>query len=141
MGVVYEARDRARDMIVALKALRTHDANLLYHFKNEVRSIAELATVRSIAGTPAYMAPEQGIPGAVVGTSADWYAVGVMLYLVLADRMPFTGGSVHELIAAKQSPPPPLDRFAGVPTDLAELCVQLLAPDPRARPTGADVLR
>ena len=43
MGVVYEARDAERYMLVALKTLRSMDANLLYHFKNEFRALADLS--------------------------------------------------------------------------------------------------
>ncbi|MCW5804771.1 MAG: protein kinase, partial [Deltaproteobacteria bacterium] len=104
--------------------------------------LAELATSRIIAGTPAFMAPEQGVPGAHVGASADWYAVGVMLYQVLTSRLPFDGATVQDIIAAKRTPPPAPSRIAhGVPADLAQLCERLLAHDPAARPEGDEVAR
>src|SRR5207244_3026172 len=103
--------------------------------------LAELATMRQIAGTPVFMAPEQGVPGAKVGPEADWYAVGVMLYEILTSHFPFHGDTFQELLAAKHTPPPAPSRIAfGVPDDLADLCVALLAPDPGQRPNGADVL-
>ena len=42
MSVVYDTRDRVRDMTVALRQLRSRDANLLYHFKHEFRALADL---------------------------------------------------------------------------------------------------
>ena len=103
--------------------------------------LAELVQTRQIAGTPVFMAPEQSTPGANVGPAADWYAVGVMLYEILTSHFPFTGNTFHELLAAKRTPPPALDRIAiGVPDDLAELCIRLLAPEPSQRPSGSEVL-
>src|SRR6185369_13062747 len=52
----------------------------------------------AIAGTPAYMAPEQ-LAGAACPAS-DWYAVGVMLYEALAGRRPFVGNTA-EILAEK----------------------------------------
>ncbi len=42
MGVVYEARDRERDILVALKTLRRADASLLRHLKREFRALANV---------------------------------------------------------------------------------------------------
>lgn len=43
MGIVYEARDRQRDMRVALKTLRRIEASNLYRFKREFRAVSDLS--------------------------------------------------------------------------------------------------
>jgi serine/threonine protein kinase len=91
----------------------------------------------AVLGTPAYMSPEQA-RGGPVGPASDWYAVGVMLYRLLAGRLPFEGTAV-EMLAQKQY------REARLPSDLAStelgaLCLELLRPDPSRRPAGEEVL-
>lgn len=91
-------------------------------------------------GTPRYMAPEQAAEFAV-GTAADWYSVGVVLYEALVGRAPFLG-TQYELLMNKNKyePPAPSVLSPGVPDDLSELCVRLLKMDPRARPRGREIL-
>jgi hypothetical protein len=93
----------------------------------------------TFAGTPAYMAPEQAGGGAVTA-AADCYAVGVMLYQVLTGRLPFVG-TLADLIQQKRtwSPVAPSLLAPGVPAELEALCLGLLAPDPAARPTAAEI--
>src|SRR6185312_9895552 len=52
-----------------------------------------------IAGTPAYMAPEQ-IACEPLTPAADWYAVGVMIFAALTGRLPFDG-EVPQILDAK----------------------------------------
>ncbi|MBN1206159.1 MAG: protein kinase [Myxococcaceae bacterium] len=85
------------------------------------------------AGTPRYMAPEQAA-ARPVGPAADWYSVGVMLYEALAGRPP----DIKAPAAAP--PPPPGTLVSGIPEDLEALCLELLAPVPEQRPSGAEVL-
>ena len=101
----------------------------------EERSLEE----NLVAGTPAYMAPEQAA-GERVLPASDWYAVGVMLYRALCGRLPFSGG-VRDILAAKQShePQPPSLVVTGVPPDLDELCVALLRRDPARRPAADEI--
>jgi serine/threonine protein kinase len=96
---------------------------------------------RLIEGTPAYMSPEQSI-GEAVQPASDWYAVGVMLYEILAGRLPFTG-DVRQMLTSKRvvEPMPPALVVAGVPEDLNLLCVDLLRISPHRRPSGAEILR
>lgn len=93
-----------------------------------------------VAGTPLYMAPEQ-CAGAPVGQAVDWYAVGVMLFRTLTGELPFEG-HLYEVMARKQAedPPRPSSRTAGVPRELDDLCVRLLARDPAERPGAEEVL-
>jgi serine/threonine protein kinase len=94
-----------------------------------------------ITGTPAYMAPEQ-VTDESLEPSTDWYAVGVLLYEALTGSVPFRGPALYVLQRKLNADAVPARRMApGVPPDLDDLCTALLRRDPRARPTGDDVLR
>ena len=94
-----------------------------------------------VVGTVSYMAPEQ-CRGDRPSPAADLYAVGVMLYEALTGRVPFEGPTLRVLVEKQEyDPAPPRALVPSVPKDLDALCVDLLARDPRTRPTGDVVLR
>ncbi len=78
--------------------------------------IAHLTTMSSMTaigltiGTPAYMSPEQAM-GRTIGARSDQYALGVMIYEMLAGRLPFIGEPVSLMIQHTSSEPPPLEGF------------------------------
>jgi len=91
-------------------------------------------------GTPAYMAPEQAIPGASLDHRADLYAWGVVAYELLAGRHPFDRStSAHDLLAAHASEvPAPIQQITpDVPAGVAELVMHCLAKRPADRPASA----
>jgi PAS domain S-box-containing protein len=83
-----------------------------------------------IAGTLAYMAPEQtGRMNRSIDSRSDLYALGVTLYQMLTGSLPFTAADpmewVHCHIARK--PVPPSDRLETVPAVVSALILKLLA--------------
>ena len=107
--------------------------------------IAELSAKRvegvrsEIAGTVAYMSPEQA-QGLPLTEATDWYAVGVMLFQALAGRRPFTGKPM-DILQRKihEDAPDPSFLADGIPADLKALCVRLLKRVPSERPSGDEV--
>jgi len=85
-------------------------------------------------GTLPYMSPES-LEGRVVDARADLYALGCMLYESLTGQPPFSFRNRERLIDAQIHELPALasTRVAGVPPELDELLVRLLAKDPRQR--------
>jgi serine/threonine protein kinase/tetratricopeptide (TPR) repeat protein len=93
------------------------------------------APLHRFAGTPFYMAPEQYFGDDAVGPWTDLYALGVMLYEMLAGQPPITGANVAELFQKKILGVPPFQARTGVRTtpELEELLRELLEPAPRRR--------
>ena len=94
-----------------------------------------------IAGTPEYMSPEQAA-GKLLEPASDWYAVGVVLYEILCGTIPFSGKRL-QIMHDKQSAIPvrPSLYNSNVPSDLDLLCMELLAVDPKDRPTGDEIIK
>jgi hypothetical protein len=96
----------------------------------------------SLLGTPAYMAPERFRRGPY-GPKSDVYSVGVMLYEMLAGRLPFIPPSADPLalvtMQAEEDPPPLRLRRPDIPPEFEAVVLSALARDPSGRPT-ADVL-
>ncbi len=82
-----------------------------------------------IAGTPAYMSPEQ-IRGEThrIDGRADIWAMGVILYELLTGRRPFRGQSRQELYdrIVKVDPRPLRQRRPSVPAELERICLKCL---------------
>jgi predicted ATPase/signal transduction histidine kinase len=83
-----------------------------------------------IAGTLAYMAPEQtGRMNRSVDSRSDLYALGVTFYELLTGGLPFTESDPIELIHRHlaREPVPPRDRIGEVPAQLSAMVMKLLA--------------
>jgi len=107
----------------------------------DLKSILQQGT-RFLAGTPAYMAPEQ-IEGRVVDGRADLYALGVILFEMLSGgRLPFDcAGEVEMLDAHLHVTPPPVSQFApAVPPAMEQVIERLLAKDPEERYPSAEAV-
>jgi hypothetical protein len=91
-----------------------------------------------VVGTPAFLAPEQA-QGAPVGPPADIYSLGCVLYEMLTGQMVFRGSHMNVLTQhVYVAPVPPRERTpdAGIPSDLDDLVLQMLAKRPDSRPTA-----
>lgn len=94
-------------------------------------------------GTPRYMAPEQVDGGAEgVGPAADIYSLGVILYELLAGRVPHLADTAAETLGLvrEETPLPPSHWRPGIPRDLDAVALKCLQKDPAQRYAGARAL-
>ena len=83
----------------------------------------------ALAGTPAYMAPEQA-RGLAVDRRADIWAFGIVLYEMLAGSTPFKGDTITDILAAVVREEPDLSR---VPATVRPVLRRCLEKDPKRR--------
>jgi hypothetical protein len=97
-----------------------------------------LTRTGAIVGTPEYLSPEQA-RGDPVDGRADLYALGIVVYEMLAGRPPFQAENPLSVVHAHlmTAPPPPTLFNPGIPPAISSILVRVLAKDPGQRyPTG-----
>ena len=99
---------------------------------------------QQLQGTLCYMAPEQVLKDPDIAFGVGLYSLGVVLYEVLAGRVPFEAEYTHEVLDAikTQVPTAPskLSRFP-VPRLLEDLVMQCLRKNPTERPDATEFAR
>ena len=96
-----------------------------------------------ILGTPSYMAPEQAEGKKdEIGPHTDVYALGAILYELLAGKPPFQGTSPLDSLrqVVHVEPIAPSQFVAGTPRDLEAICLKCLEKLPSQRYTSAQAL-
>ncbi|GLW29803.1 serine/threonine-protein kinase [Actinoplanes regularis] len=92
-----------------------------------------------LLGTPAYLAPERLI-GSAIEPASDVYALGVLLYRLLAEASPWSVETTTQMLNAHiYAEPAPMPDLPGVPRAVAELVDRCLAKEPADRPAAAEV--
>lgn len=102
---------------------------------------AKLTVDGAVVGTPAYMAPER-IADQEIDARGDVFGLGVILYELLSNRLPFEGKSMVSVLAAisRGQPPKLCDIAPDVPEAVCNLVMRMIAHDRNDRPkTAADV--
>jgi serine/threonine protein kinase len=130
-GVGQESTLRATVKILDLslsKALsdESDDAN---------EEVPQLTTEGTLLGTPDYMAPEQARDAHAADIRADIYAIGCVLFHLIAGQSPFPDSNIiSQMIRHATEPPKPLKDFnPAVPDGLQQILNWMLAKDPNKR--------
>ena len=96
---------------------------------------ATLTLEGQMMGTPAYMSPEQARgESREVGKASDIYALGIILFELLTDELPFRGPS-HVMLTKtiRDDPPSPRTLNPTIPLDLETICLRCIEKEPLQR--------
>jgi serine/threonine protein kinase len=99
---------------------------------------AKLTVDGAVVGTPAYMSPER-ISEQEIDARGDVFGLGVILYELLSNRLPFEGKSlVSVLTSISRGMPPRLHDIApDMPDAVCNLVMRMIAHDKNNRPKSA----
>ena len=126
-------------------------ANVLVHLPSHTVKLADFGLARGadavqtgtgvVVGSPAYMAPEL-LAGNLPTPATDLYALGVVMFELLAGRLPHAAPSMGELLRQVAHEPAPdlLECVPGITPALAALVAGLLAKPAAQRPSDAQAL-
>lgn len=94
----------------------------------ENESNGHLTSIGTIIGTPEYLSPEQGT-GDAVDYRTDIYSLGVVVYQMLAGRVPFAGTSPVAIAIkhALEDPPPPSHFNPAIPKNVEAVVMKAVA--------------
>jgi serine/threonine protein kinase len=106
----------------------------------KISGVSGLTASGSVMGTPHYMSPEQG-QGKAMDARSDVYSLSVILYEMLAGKLPFDADTpVGVIMQHITTPPPPIEEAnPAAPSGLAQVALVGMAkqPEERFRSAGA----
>ena len=92
-------------------------------------------------GTPMYMAPEQVLNPTQVGTAADIYSLGLILYYMLTGKKPTDETNPMAIMVKRlKGKSPSLPKGMEIPWELRELYSKMVAKSPRKRPSTEEIV-
>jgi serine/threonine-protein kinase len=102
-----------------------------------------LSITGEVLGTPAYMAPEQITAGRPLDGRADLYAVAVVLYEMLANKLPFSGKTALQMMGAhlNQVALPVTAYRPDVPKQITDAIAKAMRKNPDERFPDAEAMR
>jgi serine/threonine-protein kinase len=128
-GVIHRDLKPANVMVAAHSAVKVMDFGIAWLVGG-----SHLTRTGHLVGSPAYMSPEQ-VRGQEPDPRSDLYALGIVLYEMLAGQPPFRASSDYELLKAhvERSPPPLRRRLPELPVALEQSLMRALAKKPEER--------
>jgi serine/threonine protein kinase len=129
-GVVHRDIKPANIMVEAGDRVKVTD----FGIAKVMDSGEHLTMTGSLLGTPSYMSPEQARGAALDGRS-DLFAVGAVLYEMLAGKKAFRGDSITGLIfkIITEEPPPIRELDPSIPDEVVRIIARALAKAPEGR--------
>jgi tRNA A-37 threonylcarbamoyl transferase component Bud32 len=124
-GVVHQDLKPANVMVAGDRA-KVMDFGIARRVQETMSTLSRI----EVAGTPAYMAPEQE-RGGVVGPAADVFALGACSYELLTGRTPFPNGGM--MMKAEKLYRPASEVSSSIPKSADAVIARALEPDPAAR--------
>ena len=145
-GVIHGDIKPENIMVSANQRIKLLDFGLARQLVEDSLTVTELATNETLrdpqlAGTLAYMAPEQ-FYGGPRDERTDLFSLGVVFYEMTAGRRPFHGPSATALAAQVMIDAPPClsEEASGVPSELVRIIFKLLDKNPASRHQSAHEL-
>ena len=115
------------------------DFGLAKYFSTDQQSSSVTATLPMVlAGTPAYMSPEQ-VRNEPLNPRSDVFSLGIVLYHMATGSLPFPGRTAYQVTSAILNTEPRVPPF--VDAALAEIVSSMLQKSPDARPASMTAVR
>jgi len=137
MGIIHRDIKPANVMLTQTGSIKVMDFGIA-----RVLGTARMTRQGSVIGTVEYMSPEQ-VRGEETDARSDIYSLGILLYEMLAGRVPFSHLSEYELMKRQieEVPPPPHEFQPGIPTMVEAAVLRALAKKPGDRFQTAEAMR
>jgi len=132
-GIVH--RDIKPQNLFLVRSLSGADFVKVLDFGIAKMSDGAVTTTGAVLGTVSYMSPEQAMGSREVGPPSDVFAVGLLLYKMLSGRLPHTGTTPGEVVAAlfRGDLTPLATRMPAMPEGVTRLVDRCLAVAPEQR--------